>query len=100
MGASATASFVVGLFFLRYWRDTNDRLFVIFGTAFFILGGTRIALAMTVSKDEDFTYLYWFRLIAFALILAAIIDKNRPRRSSSAADAATSPPLSDAAHQA
>lgn len=80
MGAIAMASFVGGLFFLRYWRDTGDRLFVIFGTAFWILGGTRIALAMTVSGSEDHTYLYWLRFLAFALILVAIIDKNRPRR--------------------
>ena len=79
MGAAATASFVVGVFFLRYWRDTRDRLFVIFGTAFFILGGTRVALAISISKSEDHTYIYWFRFLAFALILAAIIDKNRPR---------------------
>jgi hypothetical protein len=78
MGAIAMASFVAGLFFLRYWRDTGDRLFVIFGTAFWILGGTRIALALTFSRDEQNTYLYWLRLLAFALILVAIIDKNRP----------------------
>ncbi|MBI3467769.1 MAG: hypothetical protein HY000_32575 [Planctomycetes bacterium] len=84
MGAIAMASFVAGLFFLRYWRDTGDRLFVIFGTAFWILGGTRIALAMTFSRNEDNTYLYWLRLLAFALILVAIIDKNRPWGSRSA----------------
>ena len=81
MGAAAMASFVVSLFFLRYWRDTRDRLFVIFGAAFFILGGTRIALAISISKSEDHTYPYWFRFLAFALILAAIVDKNRPRNS-------------------
>jgi hypothetical protein len=93
MGAIATASFVAGLFFLRYWRDTGDRLFVIFGTAFWILGATRIALATTVSGSENYTYLYWLRLVAFSLILLAIIDKNRPWKWGAAKGAESSQPL-------
>ena len=27
LGANAMASLVVGLFFLRFWRDTRDRFF-------------------------------------------------------------------------
>jgi hypothetical protein len=80
MGAIAMASFAAGLFFLRFWRDTHDRLFLIFAMAFFLLGFTRIALALTNSDMEERTYVYWVRLAAFVLILVAIIDKNRPRQ--------------------
>ena len=38
------ASGVVALFFLRFWRETRDRLFVIFAAAFALLGITRLAL--------------------------------------------------------
>lgn len=81
MGAIAMASWVAGLFFLRFWRDTRDRLFLSFSAAFFLLGLTRVGLSMTESGTERHTYLYLIRFAAFALILVAIIDKNRPSRS-------------------
>jgi hypothetical protein len=79
MGAIAMASFVAGLFFLRFWRDTGDRLFFIFALAFWLLGLTRFLLAWADAQSETHTYIYTLRLAAFALILVAIIDKNRPR---------------------
>jgi hypothetical protein len=79
MGAIAMASFVAGLFFLRFWRDTRDRLFVIFAMAFWLLGLTRLLLAWTAAESETHNYLYWLRFAAFALILFAVVDKNRPR---------------------
>jgi hypothetical protein len=97
MGAIAMASWVAGLFFLRFWRDTHDRLFAIFAAAFFLLGATRLALASAMTTIETHTYLYWVRLVAFALILLAIIDKNRPRKSQ--ADSSRSLPSTSAPHE-
>jgi hypothetical protein len=77
MGAIAMASAVAALFFLRFWRDTGDRLFAIFSAAFILLGITRIGLAMSQTHSEGQTYWYWVRLAAFLLILIAIVDKNR-----------------------
>jgi hypothetical protein len=79
MGMIAMASWIAGLFFLRFWRDTHDRLFLIFAIAFWLLGGTRVALVMATQSAEH-NYLYWVRLLAFVLILVAIIDKNRPSK--------------------
>jgi hypothetical protein len=77
MGAIAMASVVAGLFFLRFWRDTGDRLFLIFAAAFFLLAATRVGLAMSQVPQEELTHWYWVRLVAFVLILLAIVDKNR-----------------------
>lgn len=77
MGAIAMASAVASLFFLRFWRDTGDRLFAIFSAAFLLLGITRIGLALSQTQLESQTHWYWVRLVAFVLILVAIIDKNR-----------------------
>jgi hypothetical protein len=76
-GAITMGYVVVGLFFLRFWRETRDRLFLIFAIAFWILGGQRLALVLTGQTAETGTGLYLVRLFAFLLILAAIIDKNR-----------------------
>ena len=79
-GAITMGYAVVGLFFLRFWRETRDRLFLIFAVAFWILGVQRLALVLTRQMVETGTGLYLVRLFAFLLILAAIIDKNRGRR--------------------
>jgi hypothetical protein len=70
---------VAGLFFLRFWRDTRDRLFAIFAGAFWLLAVQRALLMLTAAPDggEGAVWLYALRLLAFLLILAAIIDKNR-----------------------
>ena len=78
MGVIATTCWVAAVFFLRFWRDTHDRLFAIFSAAFLLLGLTRLALIFVEAEDNH--YVYWVRLAAFVLILVAIIDKNRPRR--------------------
>jgi len=77
MGAIAMASAVVALYFLRFWRDTGDRLFGMFAVAFLLLGITRVGLAFSPLAAEGHTHLYWVRLVAFLIILAAIVDKNR-----------------------
>lgn len=79
-GVITLAYLVAGLFFLRFWTRTRDRLFALFAVAFWVLAGQRLALALTTQTVEDRVFLYVVRLIAFLLILVAIIDKNRPRR--------------------
>jgi hypothetical protein len=64
-----------GLFFLRFWRRTQDRLFLLFAIAFWLLGLIRIVMLALNQTDEDH-WLFWFRFAAYLVILAAIIDKN------------------------
>jgi Family of unknown function (DUF5985) len=80
-GAITMGYAVVGLFFLRFWRETRDRLFLIFAIAFWILSAQRVALVFSRHMAETGTGLYLARLFAFLLILAAIIDKNRAQGS-------------------
>jgi hypothetical protein len=75
---------VAGLFFLRFWKQSRDRLFALFAVAFWLLAAQRGALAMVEHGSPDSTWLYALRLLAFLLILAAVIDKNRPRVGSGA----------------
>ena len=79
-GAIWMGYFVVGLFFLKFWRRTHDPLFLTFAIAFWILGGIRLALSMLADENELRNFLYLARLGAFILILWAIIRKNREGR--------------------
>jgi hypothetical protein len=78
LGMVAMACGVAGLFFLRFWKRTRDRLFVIFAAAFWLLGVNWLLLAFTDPEAETRRLiLYTLRAVAFILILIAIIDKNR-----------------------
>jgi hypothetical protein len=76
-GALAMACWVAGLFFWRFWRDSRDRLFVFFCCAFWVLALDWIALALLPEAEVTLHYIYAIRLLAFALIIAGIVDKNR-----------------------
>lgn len=71
---------VAGLFFLRFWRETRDRLFGIFAGAFWLLALQRLLLALFQNPENEQLWLYGIRLLAFVLILFAILDKNRAGR--------------------
>ena len=73
------ASFAVGLFFLRYWTSTGDRFFLCFAAAFWLEAGSRSAMAILRTWNEDSVAQYVVRLMAYLLILFAIWDKNRRR---------------------
>jgi hypothetical protein len=79
-GAVALGFLVCALFFMRFWRRTRDQLFVAFALAFALLGVGQSVLALANIPTEERGSLYLFRLAAFAIILVAIIRKNRSAR--------------------
>ena len=76
-GGTLVAALVIALFFFRYWQQTRDRLFLMFSAGFLTFAVSRLILALLDESDEGRVFVYALRLLAFALILAAIIDKNR-----------------------
>jgi Ca2+/Na+ antiporter len=82
LGAIVMACIVAGMFFVRFWRATRDRLFIMFAIAFWIMSLNWASLAFVSEQNEARPALYILRLLAFVLILFAIFDKNRARRMS------------------
>ena len=80
LAGTAVACFVAGLFFLRYWRLSRDRFFLFFMLSFWIEAVNRIGMALTGTWSETAQGHYIVRLLSYALIVLAILDKNRPRR--------------------
>ena len=76
-GAIAMGSFVIGLFFLRFYRQRRDVLFALFGAAFWLMAVNHAALGLSAATAETQVLLYVLRLLAFVLIIAAIVQKNR-----------------------
>ena len=82
-GAIAMASTVIALFFLRFWRNTRDRFFLYFALSFGIEGVHRVYAALSYQDNEDSPLHYLLRLLAYGLIIWAIMEKNLPARNKS-----------------
>lgn len=76
-GLIAAGYLTAGLFFLRFARQADDRLFTFFAIAFWLLAVQRIALTLFTPGDNATIALYGLRAFAFIIILYAIFDKNR-----------------------
>lgn len=77
-GATAMGCWTAGLFFLRFWRQSRDRLFLVFALAFWVLSLNWIVLCVSPSPSgESGSWAYIVRLAAFLLLLGGIVDKNR-----------------------
>jgi hypothetical protein len=70
------ASAMISLFFLRFWKKTGDRFFFYFASSFLLEGVNRIVLTFLEHGSEQQPFAFLPRLVAFLLILWAIIDKN------------------------
>ncbi len=78
-GAVSMGYVAIGLFFLRFYLRTGDRLFVMFSAALLLLASVRLTMIF-LDQPNEHHYLYWIRFVGYLLILLAIIDKNWPRR--------------------
>jgi uncharacterized membrane protein HdeD (DUF308 family) len=78
MGAAAALSTVAALFFLRFFRETRDALFAWFAAAFALEAIDRAIFALAVNPSEADPRLYVIRVVAYALILVGVYQKNHP----------------------
>ena len=76
-GAIAMGFAVAGLYFLRFWRDTHERLFVWFAAAFWVLTLERIGLLYAGPDEAARATVYVARLVGFLLIIIGIVDRSR-----------------------
>ena len=76
MGVMSMGLAVAALFFLRYWRESRDRLFAWFALAFLVLAINRVMVVLLNETRETSLVPYLVRLLAFLIIAGAIVDKN------------------------
>jgi len=76
-GAITMGFLIAGLFFLRFWKRSRERLFLAFALAFWLLGLTQALLVFVDVPVEERSWLYLLRLAAFSLILVSVWAKNR-----------------------
>jgi uncharacterized membrane protein HdeD (DUF308 family) len=79
LGVIGTASLAAALFFLKFWKQTHDRLFLAFATFFAIEAINRVVLLRVEHSNEGSPWIYLFRLLCLLVLLAAILEKNYKR---------------------
>lgn len=80
-GATVMACAIVGLYFLRFWKSSRDPFFMYFAVAFWIQGAQWLHAGLSPAPDDYSPLYYLARLLAYGLIVYAIVRKNYPRRS-------------------
>lgn len=76
MGLIIAGNLVAGLFFFRFWRNSRDRFFLFFALSFWMEAVNRTALGLLESSELEPMF-YLLRVVAYGLIVAAILQKNR-----------------------
>lgn len=75
-GVLTMGYFVLGVFFLKFWRRTHDPLFRMFAWAFWLMAVNGFAVSVSNGYELDVVWSYMLRLLAFVLIIIAIVRKN------------------------
>jgi hypothetical protein len=81
LGATTTANMVLALIFLRFYRRVRDRFFLYFTAAFALEGVSQLCIWAFGPYIEHGVTVFVIRLVAYSLILLAILDKNLPKGS-------------------
>ena len=81
-GGASFGCVVAGLFFLTFWRESRDRLFLAFAAAFWIFAIDYAVLGVIPLADESRPYVFLLRLVGFVILLAGIAGKNWQSRPS------------------
>lgn len=83
-GFAAATFLASAIFFLKFWRASREPLFRYFAAAFALFGMERVVGAIFAALhgydadqvDSARTWIYLFRMLAFALLLFGIVKKN------------------------
>jgi hypothetical protein len=81
LGIIVACSLVTAVFFLRYWRDARDPLFLAFAAFFGIQAIDTSGVLLLSHPNEGNVWLFLMRLLSALWVLGAIFWKNfvKPR---------------------
>lgn len=78
-GARVLGCLAIALYFARLGVRSRDRLYHAFAFAFVLLGVNAAIVGLYTTAGDYQAFVFLPRLLAFVVIIAAIVDKNRPR---------------------
>ena len=85
-GITVTTFTAAGIFFLKFWKVSHDRFFLLFASACWLIALERfliLSFGLTMSPITTQMafkgWVYLMRLLAFIAIFIAVVDKNRKK---------------------
>lgn len=86
-GISVATFAASGVFFLKFWKASRDRFYLLFTAACWLLSFERVVLffvhdaaaSIRSALTEASSWVYLFRLAAFAAILMAVVGRNKSK---------------------
>ena len=76
-GAVAMACLGIGVFFVRFWRESADRLFLCLAAGFAVFAINYAVLGVLPLADERRAYAFALRLAGLIAILIGVALKDR-----------------------
>lgn len=78
-GMIAMGFLVASVFFMKFWKKTEDPLFAAFAAAFALLAVNQSIASVTTLGRDELSWVWLLRLSAYCIIIAAIAWKNLRR---------------------
>jgi hypothetical protein len=79
-GANLALCLVIAVGWWRSWQRTDDAVFRLFAGAFVVLALNYVVVTAFTNGVDSRPGAYLVRLLAYVLIIAAIVSANRPAR--------------------
>lgn len=76
-GGAAISCLAAAVFFVRFWRESGDRLFLCLAAAFSCFAINYSVLGLLPLADEWRAYAFALRLVGFVAILIGVTLKDR-----------------------
>ena len=81
-GAVAFGCLVVAIFFIQFWMETRERLFLFFAPGFVVLTIHRAMFGLATDDSDWRAVTFSLRLAGYVIILIGIIDRRMRSRPS------------------
>ena len=80
LGFIAASSLAAGLFFLRFWKNTRDILFLAFAIFFAAQASSSAVVLDLAHPNEGAGWLFLLRVLSVLVVLGAVLWKNAGER--------------------
>lgn len=82
LGAVIMGDVIAALFFVRFWKRTDDRLFLFFAASFIAIAVSRVVVDEYIPPVGYEPFGYMIRVLSYLFIIAGILYKNTGVRTS------------------
>lgn len=82
LGAVIMGDVIAALFFVRFWKLTDDRFFLFFAASFIAIAASRVVVDENLPPIGYEPFGYMIRILSYLFIIAGILYKNTSVRTS------------------